>query len=125
MQFHPAIPIFRSFDEALARAFYLDFLGFEETFAFRQDDDGPLYLGVRLGQCHLHLSEFFGDASPGGSIRIEMDNVHGFCAALNAKAYPHARPGVQRQPWGMDDMTIADPFGNTLIFCTDVPQDAS
>ncbi|WP_299045357.1 glyoxalase superfamily protein [uncultured Tateyamaria sp.] len=124
MLFHPAIPIFRCFDERLARDFYLGFLGFVETFAFRQDRDGPLCLGVQLGKCRLHLSEFFGDASPGGSIRIEMDDVHGFCAAVLAKDDPHARPEVQRQPWGMDDMTMSDPFGNRLIFCTDIPDGA-
>lgn len=123
MQFRPAIPILRSFDEAQARAFYIDFLGFDVSFEFRFEPDTPLYMGLKLGECHLHLSEHFGDASPGASLRIEMDDVHAYCTQLNAKGYRHARPGVQRQPWGMDDMTISDPFGNRLIFCTDVPQD--
>lgn len=120
-QFDPPIPILRSFDEAQARAFYLDFLGFEVVFEHRFEPDAPLYMGVRLGSCALHLSEHFGDASPGAALRIGVDDVHAYCAALNAKGYRNARPGVQRQPWGMDDMTIADPFGNKLIFCTDTP----
>ncbi|WP_415403610.1 glyoxalase superfamily protein [Tateyamaria sp. SN3-11] len=122
-KFAPPIPILRSFNEAQARAFYVGFLGFEVTFEHRFEPDTPLYMGLKLGKCALHLSEHFGDASPGASMRIEMDDVRAYCAALNAKRFRHARPGVQRQPWGMDDMSISDPFGNKLIFCTDVPPD--
>lgn len=120
-RFAPPIPILRSFDEVKAREFYIDFLGFTPTFEFRFEPDTPLYMGLRLDRCEIHLSEHFGDASPGASIRIEVDDVHRYCKALNAKSYRHARPGVQHQPWGMDDMPISDPFGNRLIFCTDRP----
>ena len=123
-QFSAAIPILRSFDETKAREFYIEFLGFEIVFEHRFEPNTPLYMGLRLGQCELHLSEHFGDASPGASLRVEMPDVHSYCTALNAKAYRHARPGVIRQPWGMDDMTISDPFGNKLIFCSDSPADA-
>mmetsp|Transcript_23943 Transcript_23943/g.43626 ORF Transcript_23943/g.43626 Transcript_23943/m.43626 type:complete len:112 (+) Transcript_23943:1656-1991(+) len=101
-RFGPPIPILRSFDEAKAREFYLDFLGFVPYFEHRFEADAPLYLGLKLDHCELHLSEHFGDASPGGTVRIAVDDVHAFCKALNAKAYRHARPGVQNQPWGMD-----------------------
>ena len=113
------IPIFRSFDEAKAREFYIDFLGFEVTFEHRFEPNTPLYLGLRFGDCELHVSEHFEDATPGSSVRISIQDVAGYCAALNAKTYRHARPGYQDQPWGMRDMTISDPFGNRLIFCED------
>ncbi len=112
----PGIPIFRSFDETLARAFYVDFLGFEVEFAHRFESGTPLYLSLRLGQCALHLSEHHGDASPGGAVRIEVSDVRAFCAVLNAKNYRHARPGVQQQPWGLAEMAIVDPFHNRVIF---------
>lgn len=112
------VPIFRSFAEAAAKAFYIDFLGFELTFEHRFDPDAPLYMGVKKGGCELHISEHHGDATPGSTVRIEVDDVHAFCKELNAKKYRNARPGVQHQEWGWDDMTIADPFGNKLIFCT-------
>ena len=109
------IPILRSFDETQARAFYLGFLGFEVVFEHRFEPGTPLYLGVRLGECQLHLSEHFGDAAPGASMRVEVDDVDGYCAQLLAQGYRHARPGVQAQPWGTRDMA-SDPFGNRLIF---------
>ncbi len=55
------ISIFRSFDEAKAREFYVGFLGFEVTLEHRLDDNSPLYLGLRLGAYELHLSEHFGN----------------------------------------------------------------
>lgn len=77
-------------------------------------------MGVRQGECELHLSEHFGDASPGSSARIAIDDVAAYCNALNGKDYKYARPGYQDQSWGMRDMTIDDPFGNRLIFCQSI-----
>lgn len=114
----PPVPIFRSFDEVKMREFYIDFLGFSVIFEHRFAPDAPLYVSLRMGACELHVSEHHGDATPGGAARIAVPDVHAYAKALNAKRYKHAGPGVQRQPYGWDDMSIADPFGNRLIFCT-------
>lgn len=113
----PPIPILRSYDEAATRAFYVDFLGFSVEFEHRFSPGAPLYLSLRRGDCVLHLSEHHGDATPGSALRIETDDLHGYCQYLNAKKYKHARPGVARQDWGFDEMIIQDPAGNRLIFC--------
>jgi catechol 2,3-dioxygenase-like lactoylglutathione lyase family enzyme len=111
------VPILRSFDEARARAFYRDFLGFEVTFEHRFEPDLPLYVGLRRGDCELHLSEHYGDATPGSAVRIPVDDVCGFAAELRAKRFGNARPGKpKRTPWGTDEMTITDPAGNRLTF---------
>lgn len=115
MMFQAPIPIFRSFDEAAAKAFYLDFLGFELEFEHRFEPGAPLYMGVRRGNCVLYISEHHGDATPGSRIRVTVEDVHAYCKLLNEKNNRHARPGVQSQPWG-DDMTVTDPSGNNLIF---------
>ena len=120
--FTPPIPILRSFDEIATRRFYLGFLGFVVTFEHRFDPESPLYMGVAHGDCHLHLSEHFGDACPGAALRITVPDVRSYCVALNAKRYRNARPGVMRQSWGFDDMAIDDPSGNRLIFCTPLPE---
>ena len=117
----PPIPIMRSFDETSTRAFYLDFLGFEIAFEHRFDPNAPLYMGVRLGACELHLSEHHGDASPGAAVRIEIADVDAYCTALNAKKYKFARPGLQDQEWGWREMSVKDPAGNRLVFCTPLP----
>lgn len=116
--FHSMTPIFRSFDEALARAFYLDFLEFETVFEHRFEPNTPLYMGLMKGNCTLHLSEHFGDAAPGAHIRIAIDDVDALCQRLNEKKYRNARPACQDMPWGSREMTINDPFGNRVTFYT-------
>lgn len=109
-------PILRSFDEAKAREFYLEFLGFEIVFEHRFHEGAPLYMGIRRGDCHLHLSEHHGDACPGAAMRIEVADVDALCAELRGKRFRHATPEVALQPWGTRDFTVSDPFGNRLTF---------
>lgn len=116
--FQLPIPILRNFDEKATKSFYVEFLGFEIVFEHRFEPDLPLYLGVRRDDCVLHLSEHHGDSTPGSALRIDVADVNAYCQTLNEKRSKHAQPGVQSQPWGYDDMTISDPSGNKLIFCT-------
>ncbi len=122
MTYGACTPIFRSFDEAKAKEFYVGFLGFEVTFEHRFEPTMPLYMGLRLGDAVIHLSEHHGDAAPGGSVRIRCDDVEALCKALNAKKYPHARPGFHDQEWGNREMSIGDPFHNRVIFWQELPK---
>ena len=115
MQARAPIPILRFFDEAVARAFYIDFLGFAVDWEHRFEPGLPLYLQIRLGHCVLHLSGHHGDATPGGHVRVPCTGLLWFQQALLAKRYGHARPGIETQLWGLD-MTVSDPFGNRLTF---------
>ena len=115
------IPVLRSFDETRVKAFYLDFLGFELVFEHRFEPGLPLYMGVVLGGCTLHLSEHYGDASPGGAVRIPCDDVIAYAAGLRAKQHGNARPGEpQPTPWGTREMTIHDPSHNKLTFFSEL-----
>ncbi|MDP8232868.1 MAG: glyoxalase superfamily protein [Candidatus Zophobacter franzmannii] len=90
----PVIPIFRMFDEAKAREFYLDFLGFKIDWEHRFDAEAPLCCQISKGDYVLHLSEHYGDAIPGSAVRLEIENVIVFQKELLAKKYKYARPGV-------------------------------
>jgi uncharacterized glyoxalase superfamily protein PhnB len=116
MQLGKTTPILRIFDEAKAREFYLDYLGFGVVFEHRFEPGLPLYMGVARQGCVLHLSEHHGDASPGAAMRIEVDDIDALHAELSAKPYRYARPHIDATPWGTRDMTLADPFGNRLTF---------
>lgn len=117
-------PILRSFDETRTKAFYLDFLGFELVFEHRFEAGLPLYMAVRRGDCELHLSEHYGDATPGGAVRIPVDDVSVYMAVLRAKRFGNARPGEpQEMPWGSLEITIADPSSNRLTFYTPGPEE--
>jgi len=116
MSFGKTTPILRIFDEAKALGFYVDFLGFTVDWQHRFGDDFPLYLQVSRGECVLHLSEHHGDCTPGSALRIETDELEAFRAQLLTRQYPFARPQIQAMPWGSQDMTVIDPFGNRLVF---------
>ncbi|MGR3273439.1 VOC family protein [Thalassococcus profundi] len=106
-------PVFRSFDEAKAREFYVDWLGFDWTGEHRFHPGAPLYAFLRLGAFHLHLSEHHGDATPGSTAIVFVTGLRDWHAAL--PPYPNMRPGVETQPWGAE-MVVWDPFGNRLRF---------
>ncbi|HEX7819423.1 MAG TPA: glyoxalase superfamily protein [Sphingobium sp.] len=121
--FGPPTPILRSFDEGRAKAFYLDFLGFELRFEHRFSDGAPLFMAVARGQCELHLSEHYGDATPGSAVRIPVDDVSAYMAVLRSKDFANARPGEpQDMPWGSRQITIDDPAGNRLTFYTNLAE---
>lgn len=117
MRVSQIVPILRSFDELKAREFYVDFLGFVVAFEHRFEPGAPLYLSLIFQGFEFHLSEHHGDATPGSSVRIEMDDIDHFHAQLSAKKYKYARPGIQDQEWGFREVSVADPFGNRLVFC--------
>lgn len=110
------VPVLRIFDLDKALDFYVGFLGFTEVFRHQFEPGTPYYMGLTREGVSLHLSEHFGDATPGTHVRIEAVDVEGLCATLNAKGYRHSRPAFQDQEWGNREMTIPDPFGNRVTF---------
>ena len=113
-------PILRSFDERRTKRFYVDFLGFEVEFEHRFEPGMPLYLGIRKGECRLHLSEHHGDAAPGARIRIPVDDVRAYAARLREEQFENARPGEpELMDWGSWEITVHDPSSNRLTFYTE------
>jgi uncharacterized glyoxalase superfamily protein PhnB len=111
-------PILRLFDEAKAREFYVDFLGFKVDWEHRFEPGTPLYMQVSKDDCIIHLSEHHGDSSPGAHLRVEIDGLDEYQQLLLAKKYKNAWPGIEETPWGTREMTISDPFGNAISFWT-------
>lgn len=116
MKLGPCTPIFRMFDVAKAREFYLDWLGFQVDFEHRFEPNAPLYMGLSKGDCKLHLSEHHGDGNPGLHARVQVDEVEAYHAQLIAAKYKYNRPGLQEQEWGTIEFTVYDPFGNRITF---------
>lgn len=118
MAFTKTISILRILDEAKAKEFYVDFLGFKLDWGNRAT--GALYMQVSLDECVLHLSEHSGDAWPGAAVKLHTDKIEEYVEQLVAKNFPpgvaEQDPGLAEQPWGSLDMVLVDPFGNRLIF---------
>ena len=115
-RFTRTIPTLRIFDSVKAKEFYIGFLGFKVDFEHRFEPDLPLFMQISMGDVILYLSEHHGDCSPGAKIAIETTGLAAYHAALAAKRYGYARPGLVDQPWGATSMTIADPFYNHIEF---------
>ena len=113
--FGPVIPVLRIFDVDKAREFYTDFLGFTIDWEHTFDDHTPVYLQASRGGAVLHLSEHHGDASPGATARVIVDDVHGLHAELHQRDYRYAKPGLEQMPWGRE-VTVLDPFANRIVF---------
>jgi uncharacterized glyoxalase superfamily protein PhnB len=110
------VPILRIFDEAKAKDFYFDFLGFALDWEHRFEPNMPLYAQISLDECVIHLSEHHGDASPGSAVRIAVDDVDGYHAQITSKGCKYMRPGIDVLPWGTREIQIIDPFFNRLMF---------
>ncbi|OCA83081.1 bleomycin resistance protein [Bacillus sp. FJAT-27225] len=110
------IPIFRIFDEEKTKEFYLTFLEFKVDWEHRFEDDLPLYMQISHSNCILHLSENYGDSTPGSSIRIEVENLEMLHSNLLEKKYKYARPGLETTDWNTREVRVGDPFGNRIVF---------
>jgi hypothetical protein len=115
-EFRKAVPVFRIFSLEKAREFYLDFLGCKIDWEHRVEEGAPVYMQVSRGNLALHLSEHHGDGTPGSIAYIYASGVEALHRELNDKKYRHNRPGLQRQDWGMLEMTVVDPFNNRITF---------
>lgn len=109
-------PIFRIFDVEKATLFYLDFLGFKMDWEHRYEEHMPLYIQISLHDAVIHLSEHHGDASPGGAIRIKIDDVKDYHSVLLSKEHAYSKLDIEETPWGTIELTVIDPFSNRIVF---------
>jgi hypothetical protein len=98
------VPIFRVADGHATAAWYSR-LGFEVVGEHRFTPDLPLYLFLRRGDVHLHLSEHAGDAPPHSVAYFYVDDVDDLATELGET--------VIVQPWGRE-IRLTDPNGNRL-----------
>lgn len=108
---HPAIPVLRIYDVALAKAFYVEFLGFTVDWEHRFAPDLPIYLQVSRSGVTLHLSEHHGDGTPGTAVYIAVENIGALLRELHAKHGRFSPPDPRSK-----EADIIDPFGNVLRF---------
>lgn len=116
LQVHATVPLFRVFDVAKAKAFYLDYLGFALDWEHRFDDRAPLYMQVSRPGLVLHLTEHHGDCCPGSTVFVRVAGLRAYHAEVTAKAYGFMRPGVEPTFHNSIQMQVIDPFGNRIRF---------
>ena len=115
MDFTTVIPILRSFDEAKARGFYLDYLGMQVDWEHRFEPQLPLYMQVSRENLVLHLSEHYGDSTPGSTVYVATTGLADLHQELAGRDYPNLNPGLRTDELGAW-LELVDPFGNHLRF---------
>ena len=116
ISFQRVVPTLRIFSLEKAREFYLDFLGFKTEWEHRFEPDAPVYMEVSRGGIAFHLSEHHGDGTPGSHVYVYMSGVAELQRELIEKKYRHNRPGLEKQEWGMTEVSVIDPFNNRITF---------
>lgn len=116
ISFVKTIPILRMFSMEKAKEFYVGYLGFRVDFEHKFPEVAPVYMQVSRGELVLHLTEHYGDCTPGSAVYVQMEGVEEFHRELTAKNYGYLRPGVGRTEWNTVSMSVTDPFGNNIRF---------
>lgn len=102
----PALaPVLRVSDAEASARWYAQ-LGFDVEWRHQFEPGFPVYLGLRLGQNWLHLSEHVGDAQPDTLLYLYVPDV-------DAVAQRLAVTEIDDMPWGRD-IEVRDPDGNRL-----------
>ncbi len=120
---HSVVPVLRIFSVEKAREFYVDYLGCKVDWEHRFDGRAPLYMQVSRDGLVLHLSEHYGDGSPGVSFKVNVEGVRELHAELAAKKYGYWRPGLNKTFYGALQLKMLDPFGNQLFLEEPLPQE--
>ncbi len=110
------VPVLRIFDEAKAKEYYIDFLGFHLDWEHKYEENFPVFMQVSKDLCVINLSEHHGDACPGSVLRIETAALDDYRKLLHEKKYKYSRPGIEDTSYGHREMRLGYPFGNRLIF---------
>ena len=98
------VPIFRVSGARDVVAWYHR-LGFEVVGEHQFELGFPLYVFLRRGDVHLHLSEHNGDAPIGSLAYFYADEIDSIAAEFHVP--------VESQPWGRE-VELTDPSGNRL-----------
>lgn len=110
------IPILRMFDVAKAKEFYFEWLGFKIEFEHQFEENTPYYIGITKDDIQLHLSEHYGDATPGSKVFIVCNEIEKYFAELQSRPYKYYRPCLEKTFYAALEFSVQDPFGNKLSF---------
>lgn len=116
MELTTVIPVLRIFDVAKAKEFYIDWLEFVVDWEHTFDSNAPVYMQISKGGAIFHLSEHYGDGTPGSHVFIWCTHLEAFQKNLLQKNYKYFRPGLETTFYNSISMDVLDPFGNKLSF---------
>ena len=116
-----AIPLLHMTSADSTEAFYCERLGFHLEFEVPASETqrDPCYMGVARDGAVLHMSSHAGDGVVGGVVNFQCDEVDSLHAEFEAKGVA-IHVGPVDQTWGLREMYVLDPDGNSLRFGAEI-----
>ncbi len=108
-----AVPVLPADDLRVAKAFYVDRLGF--TIRFEASDDGRQgLLGLERGSICLTLDCPMSGHGRDACVSLEVDDADAYYEEWRAAHVEIGRP-PKNEPWDARTFGLTDPFGNTIF----------
>ncbi|MFL5813023.1 MAG: bleomycin resistance protein [Bdellovibrionia bacterium] len=112
----PAIPQLPSGNILQTETFYIEFLGFEVVAKYPAQN----FLILKRGSAELHFwqasseseAKAIGSAS---SCYIRVQDIEPLFEEFKNRGAPFVYE-LKKQPWGMNEMQVNDPYGNAIRF---------
>lgn len=114
-----AVPVLHVTDSRRSADFYARLLGFtlEDNAPVGPD---PCYLVLTRDGVELHLSSHAGDGVVGGVAYLRVSDVDALHAEFLGRGVP-IHVGPVDQTWGLREMYVRDPDGNSVRFGSPIP----
>lgn len=107
-----AVPVIPVEDLAVARAFYIDKLGFRATFEASEDGHTGL-LGVERGTIAITLDCPMDGHGRNACVSLEVGDADAYYREWSTRVHIERAP--RNEPWGARTFDVLDPFGNTIF----------
>jgi len=107
-----AVPILPADDLAVAKAFYVDGLGFRITFEVSENGRSGL-LGIERGAIQLTLDSPMKGHGRNACVSIHVDDTDAYYREWSAKVTVLRSP--RDEAWGARTFDLLDPSGNTIF----------
>lgn len=116
-----ATPILPVDDLGVARAFYVDGLGFSVRFEATEDGKNGL-LGLERGTICLTLDSPMTGHGREACVALEVEDTDRYYHEWRQRVTVNRPP--RDEPWGARTFDLVDPFGNTIFVMGPLPQPA-
>ena len=114
------MPTLRMTSYAKSKAFYIAGLGFQIDWEHRFEPHFPVFMQVSRDGMAFFLTEHRGDCEVGGLVHLYVADVDAWYTEFQVKGIPVIEQPNNDLP-GLRVMTVLDPDGNKLRFCTRLP----
>ena len=115
------MPTLRMTSYARSNAFYVEGLGFQIDWEHRFEPNLPVFMQVSRDGMAFFLTEHKGDCPVGGLLHLYVADVDAWYVDFQGKGVSVVEP-PNNDLRGVRMMTVLDPDGNKLRFCTRLPE---